>query len=236
MAWLGTSEFKWALERPHSVPTTPTLACQRHDRQRHLRARSLHRVPLQGPTQKTIFIQANGSLERDYWCRHKSCTPVVGATAAHYHGISRNWSLHWFTVFRRAETGPFFCNNARRIWSACEWLEQAFLKTFLHTYCIVYTVKVLFNSIADEGVDSVKLGSLIFHPPGESATVCSVCAHSVLLYVVCDSLLHPLFTTLLSSPSVWVVTLVLPLVLQLQHPDISSLWSSITLFHFSSNS
>lgn len=63
------------------MPTTPTLACQRRDRQRHLRTRSLRRVPLQGPPQKTIFIQANGSPGRDYRGKHTSCAPAVGAAA-----------------------------------------------------------------------------------------------------------------------------------------------------------
>lgn len=90
-----------------------------------------------------------------------------------------------YCVLKSRDWPPFFCNNARRIWSACEWQEQAFLKTCLHTYCIVYTVKVLFNSIADEGVASVKLGSLISHPPGESATVCSVCAHKCSFIICC---------------------------------------------------
>lgn len=65
------------------MPTTPTLACQRRDRQRHLQTRILRTVPLQGPTRKTIFIQANGSPERDYRGKHRSCTPVVGTAGAH---------------------------------------------------------------------------------------------------------------------------------------------------------
>lgn len=62
------------------MPTTPTPACQRRDRQRHLRPRSLRGVPLQGPTQKTIFIQANGSPGRDYRGKHKSCAPAAGGS------------------------------------------------------------------------------------------------------------------------------------------------------------
>lgn len=88
VAWLGTSEFKWALERPHNVPTTPTPACQQHDRQRHLRAPQPAQGAIIGANAKPIFIQANGSLEGDYWCRHESFTPVVGAGAAHPDGVS----------------------------------------------------------------------------------------------------------------------------------------------------
>lgn len=58
------------------MPATPTLACQRRDRQRHLRTRSPRRVPLQGPTQKTIFIQANGPPGGDYRGKHKSRAPL----------------------------------------------------------------------------------------------------------------------------------------------------------------
>ena len=112
MAWLGTSAFKWALERPHNVPTTPTPACQRRDRQRHLRAPQPAQGAITGANAKPIFIQANGSLERDYWCRHKSCTPVAGAGAAHYHGTTLICWFHCFTVFLGATIGSFFCNHA----------------------------------------------------------------------------------------------------------------------------
>lgn len=119
VAWLWTSEFKWALERPHNVPTTPTPACRRRDRQSHLRAPQPAQGAITGAYTKPIFIQANGSLERDYRCRHKCCTPVVGAGAAHHRDISVIWWFQWLAPPASQPPGGFWMDSVSD-WGSCD--------------------------------------------------------------------------------------------------------------------
>ncbi len=169
MAWLGTSVFQWALERPHNVPTTPTPACQRHDRQRHLRAPQPAQGAITGASAKPIFIQANGPLERDYWGRQRSFTPVVGASDAHYHGISLICGFRWFTVIWRAEIGSFFVTMpwvhdaaARHICKDCPWLTRTGIpeKISAHRSCKI--TDVTRDVTSQEGCgQKLELGSMI---------------------------------------------------------------------------
>lgn len=118
---------------------TPTPASQWRDRQRHLRALQPAQGAITGANAKTIFIQANGSLERDYWCRRKSCTPdsaLAQPTAMAFLWFADSigslcFGEQWLAPF--LVTMPWIPET--RVWRG---------QVFLHTYL----VKALFHSIA----------------------------------------------------------------------------------------
>lgn len=168
------------------TPTTPTPACQRRDRQRHLQAAQPAQGAITGANAKLIFIQANGSRERDYWCRHMSCTPVVGAGAPHY--PSTHISLI-YCVSGRSDWLPFFLTMPMSTRSPskkhldCLWLTATGFPGNRSCKSVTTAVTSVMRAWTE-----VKPGSLIRLSILQECLLIS----ALLSHVVCRLRLHPL--------------------------------------------